>query len=364
MPKKLPKTSKDIAKLTSKVKQYQSTLIPLKKDFLVKELQTSLPYESQATYRIGHWNVNGIRAVIKKDTFLDYINDRNFDILCLNETKIDKNKLQQALIPDHSLWKLKYNQYWNFSTAKLGYSGVTILTKPKPISYEFGIGQSTFDLEGRTITVEYPDFYLIAVYVPNAGPGCARLKEKISVWETAFQDHIDKLRAKKNVMIIGDLNVAHKPIDLHDPKANEDVAGYSIEERNAFSALLDKGYKDTYRELNPEKNQYTYFSAIHKQARPQKKGWRIDYCIVNEEIIDRIEDSIIRDDIFGSDHVPIEVVWRTSSPTPNNIEVEKTSDEKEAEKQLSNDEKEKNKSFIINDEMPLNNRVIIEEQSD
>lgn len=332
MPKKLPAASKELSKLTKKVHQSQLTLSTLKTDFLVKELKEPSDNGLKSSYKIGHWNINGIRAVLKKETFIDYIKSCNFDILCFNETKIDKLKLQKGEIHDHQLWKSIYNQYWSFSTAKLGYSGVAILTKPKPISYEFGISQEKFDMEGRTVTLEYSDFYLVAVYVPNAGPECVRLKEKISIWDKAFQAHLNKLKEKKHVMVVGDLNVAHNPLDLHNPKANEGIAGYTSEERIAFSELLENGFKDTYRTLYPEKIQYTYFSTIQKTARPQNRGWRIDYCIVNKEAMERVEDSIIRDDIYGSDHVPIEIIWKTSTKKNVSLGTVPTEENKAEEK--------------------------------
>ena len=320
MSKKILESSKDIAKETSKIKQSIST--SLKQDFIVKELNTSQAYDAKPFLKIGHWNVSGFRSIIKKDTFIEYLKKSDFDIFCMNETKLTKEKLMENSLQKSLPWTASHNQYWSFSTAKLGYSGVAVLSKPKPLSYKFGIDQHTFDLEGRTITLEYPDFFLVAVYVPNAGSKCVRLKEKIDVWETAFQKHIDNLKKEKNVMIVGDLNVAHKPIDIHDPKGNEGNAGYTIEERNAFTEFLNKGYEDAYRVLHPNKIQYSYFSMRHQSTRLNNKGWRLDYCVINKEGMNQVNNVTIRDDIWGSDHVPIEVTWKINK-------VENKKDEKD-----------------------------------
>lgn len=303
---KVPKSSKIYEKVKKQMKPVQSTLFNIKKDSYKKDLKESAPY--QDTYKITMWNINGIRAILKRDSFTNYLKCGNFDIICFNETKINHEKLMKSEIQNLNLWK-GYNQLWSFSTKKPGYAGTAIFSKQKPLSHKMGIGLPSFDEEGRTITIEYPEFYLVVVYVPNAGPKCIRLEEKTKVWGVAFNAYLKSLKDKKKTIVVGDFNVAHKEIDLHDPKGNVNSGGYTVEERESFQDLLDLGFKDGFREFHPKKVQYSWWSALTKTARPNNKGWRIDYCVADENALPLITDVKVRDDVYGSDHCPIEVFW-------------------------------------------------------
>ncbi len=228
--------------------------------------------------KIISWNVNGIRAAMKKG-FIDFFNKADVDIFCLQETKISDNDVTDELKQIGSL--RGYKTYW-FGAEKKGYSGTAIITRITPISVKKGIGVKKFDKEGRTIIVEFKKFYLIDVYAPNAKHGLVRLDEKVE-FNRLFINYCEKLRKKKPIIFCGDLNVAHKEIDLRNPKENKNNAGFSIEERNAFQKQLDKGYLDTFRIFNKEPGNYTWWS-YRFNARAKNIGWRIDYFIVSKEL--------------------------------------------------------------------------------
>ncbi|MBE6573927.1 MAG: exodeoxyribonuclease III [Ruminococcaceae bacterium] len=239
------------------------------------------------------WNVNGFRACLDKG-FEDFFNEQNADFVCLQETKMQ---------PDQADYKPEgYYQYWN-SAEKKGYSGTAIFTKHKPISVAYGIGKEEHDKEGRAITLEYEDFYLLCVYTPNAQRELARLDYRME-WEDALREYILSLDEKKPVIYCGDLNVAHNEIDLKNPKTNRKNAGFSDEERAKFSTLLDSGFTDTYRALYPDKVEYSWWSYMFK-AREKNAGWRIDYFVVSNRLFERVKDSYILTDIMGSDHCPV-----------------------------------------------------------
>lgn len=243
--------------------------------------------------KIVSWNVAGFRACQKKG-FEEFFKRIDADIVCLQETKIIDSELT-----------FRPNGYEIFlnPAEKKGYSGVMIYSKKKPLNVKYGMGILEHDHEGRMITLEFEDFYLISVYVPNSQRGLLRLSYRMQ-WEEDFQKYISNLEKKKPVIYCGDLNVAHEEIDLANPKENVRNAGFTIEERNAFTKTLSLGYIDTYRYLNPTKVIYTWWSYI-THARERNIGWRIDYFIVSKKIIDRVIDSKVLNGVMGSDHCPI-----------------------------------------------------------
>ena len=244
--------------------------------------------------RLISWNVNGIRAAIKKG-FMDFFNDVDADIFCLQETKLSAGQLDLELDG--------YHQYWNYAEKK-GYSGTAVFTKEEPIHVSYGIDMEEHDKEGRVITCEYEDFFLVTCYTPNSQRGLARLDYRME-WEEDFRKYLNMLDQVKPVVLCGDLNVAHKEIDLKNPAANRKNAGFSDEERSQFQNLLDAGYTDTFRHLYPDTaDRYSWWSYITK-ARERNAGWRIDYFVVSDRLADDIVEADIRDDIFGSDHCPV-----------------------------------------------------------
>ena len=246
------------------------------------------------TMRFISWNVNGLRACMQKG-FMDFFKICDADFFCLQETKLQDGQIELD-IPG-------YVQYWNYAKKK-GYSGTAIFARKEPLSVKYGIGNPEFDNEGRLITLEYPDFYIVTCYTPNSQRELARLSYRLA-WEGAFRDYISKLDAKKPVVICGDLNVAHKEIDLKNPASNHHNAGFSDEERSAFQYLLDMGFIDSFRLLNPvATGAYTWWSYMFN-ARQNNAGWRIDYFLVSERLKALISSSDIHSDILGSDHCPI-----------------------------------------------------------
>jgi len=249
--------------------------------------------------KVISWNVNGIRAAVKKG-FIDFFNKADAGIFCLQETKISDKDLTDGLKQIGSLHG--YKTYW-FGAEKKGYSGTAIISRIEPIAVKKGFGVKKFDDEGRTITFELERFYLICIYAPNAKLELARLGEKIEFNEK-FISYCEKLRKKKPVIFCGDLNVAHKEIDLRNPKENKNNAGFSIRERNAFQEQLDKGYLDAFRIFNKDPGNYTWWS-YRFNARAKNIGWRIDYFIVSKELKPKVFSSEILKDVMGSDHCPI-----------------------------------------------------------
>ena len=244
--------------------------------------------------RFVSWNVNGLRAALKKD-FMESFRMLNADAFCLQETKMQEG---QAILELPG-----YAQYF-YSAEKKGYSGTAIFTRIKPLSVSYGLGIPEHDHEGRVITMEYEDVYLVTVYTPNSQNGLARLDYRME-WEDAFRAYLLDLRAKKPVVVCGDLNVAHTEIDLKNPKSNRKNAGFTDAERGKFTELLDAGFVDTFRALYPDlTGAYTWWSYL-RHARETNAGWRIDYFLVSEELRDRIAAAEIHADVFGSDHCPV-----------------------------------------------------------
>lgn len=242
------------------------------------------------------WNVNGLRACVTKG-FTDFFNDIDADFFCLQETKLQQGQIDFA--PEG------YYSYWNYAEKK-GYSGTAVFTKYEPISVSYGMGIPEHDTEGRVITLEYDNFYLITVYVPNSKRELLRLDYRMQ-WEDAFRDYVCALDKKKPVVFCGDLNVAHKEIDLKNPKTNHRNAGFTDEEREKFSLMLDSGFTDTFRFFYPEKEGiYSWWSYMFK-AREKNAGWRIDYFVTSKRLDDKLEDAKIHTEVLGSDHCPVEV---------------------------------------------------------
>lgn len=240
------------------------------------------------------WNVNGIRACLEKG-FLDVFSALDADFFCLQETKAQPH--QVALELDG------YHQFW-YSAEKKGYSGTAIFAKREPLSVAYGVGVEALDHEGRLITLEYPDFYLLTCYTPNAQDGLKRLEHRMQ-WEDAFRAYLQSLDAKKPVIVCGDLNVAHQEIDLKNPKSNRGNAGFSDEERGKFTELLAAGFTDTFRALHPDATGIYSWWSYRYNARANNAGWRIDYFLVSDRLRGQIAETPIYCDIFGSDHCPV-----------------------------------------------------------
>lgn len=243
------------------------------------------------------WNVNGIRACVQKG-FLEYFKEVDADIFCIQESKLQQGQIDLELEG--------YEQYWNYAEKK-GYSGTAIFTKKKPLSVSYGLGIEEHDKEGRVITLEFDSFYMVTVYTPNSQNELARLPYRIN-WEDAFKDYLKKLEENKPVIACGDLNVAHKEIDLKNPSTNRKNAGFTDEEREKFTELLESGFVDTFRYFNPELTGAYSWWSYRFNARKNNAGWRIDYFIVSEALKERLVSADIHKDIMGSDHCPVELV--------------------------------------------------------
>ena len=248
--------------------------------------------------KLVSWNVNGLRAVLGKG-FQDFLKEVKSDVFCIQETKLQKEQLDENIL---DVFK-EYNCYWN-SAEKKGYSGTAIFTKIKPINVSYGIGIEEHDKEGRVITLEFDKFYLVNCYTPNSKRELERLDYRME-WEDEFRRYLINLNKQKPVIACGDLNVAHEEIDLKNPKTNRRSAGFTDEERNKMTELLNSGFTDTYRYLYPNKTDiYTWWSYMFK-AREKNIGWRIDYFIVSDSIKSKIKESYIYSDVLGSDHCPV-----------------------------------------------------------
>ena len=244
------------------------------------------------------WNVNGLRACVGKD-FEQQFKDLDADFFCLQETKMQAGQLDLSF-PG-------YESYWNYADKK-GYSGTAIYTKHKPLNVTYGIDIDEHDHEGRVITLEMDDFYLITVYTPNSQDGLRRLDYRMK-WEEDFQAYLHRLDAIKPVIVCGDMNVAHQEIDLKNPKTNHKNAGFTDEEREKMTQLLSNGFIDTFRSLYPEQVAYSWWSYRFR-AREKNTGWRIDYFLISERLKDRLEDAKIHTEIMGSDHCPVEIILK------------------------------------------------------
>lgn len=247
--------------------------------------------------KIISWNVNGLRALMSKGNLIPFMNEEDPDIMAFQETKMQEDQLTFNFDG--------YLRYMN-SAERKGYSGTMVLTKKKPLSVTYDIKGKDHPKEGRVITLEYKDFYFVCAYVPNSKDGLARIDYRCH-WEDDLRKHLMKLDKDKPVIYTGDLNVAHNEIDLKNPDTNHESAGFSDQEREKFSKLLDSGFADTFRELYPEKVQYSWWSYRMK-ARERNVGWRIDYFVVSNRLMKKVKDSIIFDQIEGSDHCPVGLI--------------------------------------------------------
>ncbi|MCR5097065.1 MAG: exodeoxyribonuclease III [Erysipelotrichaceae bacterium] len=243
------------------------------------------------------WNVNGLRALMAKGNLVPFMNAEDPDIMAFQETKMQENQFD-----------FNFDGYFRYmnSAERKGYSGTMVLSKIKPLSVSYDIKGEDHPKEGRVITLEYEDFYFVCAYVPNSKDGLLRLDYRMK-WEDDLRKHLVKLDKKKPVIYTGDLNVAHNEIDLKNPNENHFSAGFSDEERDKFTALLASGFKDSFRELYPEKVQYSWWS-YRARARERNAGWRIDYFVVSDRLMSEVKDSIIYDDVFGSDHCPVGLI--------------------------------------------------------
>ena len=245
------------------------------------------------------WNVNGLRACVGKG-FADFVAAADPDMLCLQETKLQAGQIDLDL-PG-------YHQFWNYADKK-GYSGTAIFTKAQPIAVNYGLGIDEHDHEGRVITAEYDDFYLVCCYTPNAQDGLKRLDYRMQ-WENDFRAYLCALDGKKPVILCGDLNVAHKEIDLKNPSSNRKNAGFSDEERGKMTELLGAGFVDSFRHFYPDLTGAYSWWSYRFNARKNNAGWRLDYIIVSERLRDRMEDAVIHSDVMGSDHCPVELLLK------------------------------------------------------
>ena len=242
------------------------------------------------------WNVNGLRACLQKG-FLDFFKEVDADVFCLQETKLQADQ--------HDLELPGYYQYWNYAEKK-GYSGTALFTKKEPLAVTYGIGMEQHDHEGRVITAEFEEYYVVTVYTPNSQRELTRLDYRME-WESDFLSYIKKLEEKKPVIFCGDLNVAHQEIDLKNPKSNRHNAGFTDEERACFGRVLENGFVDTFRYFYPDVTEvYSWWSYMF-QARSKNAGWRIDYFVVSESLKERLKDAKIHTQVMGSDHCPVEL---------------------------------------------------------
>jgi len=250
------------------------------------------------TYKLFSWNVNGLRAVAKKG-FPEYLAACGADCFCLQEIKLQREQMQapELQFPDYS--------YWADYAEKKGYSGTAIFSKHEPLSARFGIGADGMGGEGRVVTLEFPEFFLVCCYTPNSQHELARLPHRMN-WDAAFREYVSALDKRKPVVMCGDFNVAHNEIDIKNPKSNRGNAGFSDEERESFTRLLDAGFVDTFRALHPDEVKYSWW-AYFASARERGIGWRIDYFLVSERLRGAVKSAEIHDQVFGSDHCPVSI---------------------------------------------------------
>lgn len=279
---------------------------PPESGFFAKEI-LSLDYVPPRPIRLLHWNVNSLQVKLDRPEFQNYLNSGDFDIICFNETKYSHDKFKRLNAQNCPLWTHDYNQYWCFSTVRKGYSGVCVLSKFRAISAVAGFGSSYLDEEGRLLTVEFTSFYVVAVYTPCSGLDCKRLEDRVE-WDRLFLRHVQNLRAKKPVIILGDLNVAYSELDVFSTVKAHNFPGFYPMERKAFNDLLAQGWVDCWRQSHGLDRQYSWWDA-RNAAKLKGEGWRLDYCLVSREIQDRVLSAELRPDIAASDHCPLEVVF-------------------------------------------------------
>lgn len=258
--------------------------------------KSAIETEKLSMKKMISWNVNGLRACLGKG-FLEYVKESDADIFCIQESKLQEGQVELEL-PG-------YHQYWNYAEKK-GYSGTAMFTKEEPIAVTYGLGIEEHDHEGRVITAEFPEYYVVTCYTPNSQDGLKRLDYRMQ-WEDAFRAYLKALETKKPVIFCGDLNVAHQEIDLKNPKTNRKNAGFSDEERAKFTELLEAGFVDTFRYFYPDQEGIYSWWSYRFSARAKNAGWRIDYFCVSESLKDRLVDAKIHTEVLGSDHCPVEL---------------------------------------------------------
>ena len=264
------------------------------------------------TILISCWNINGLRAMLGKPHLIDYFKQRSPDIICFNETKVDKDSLENETSLFTKWIPETYSHYFNCSKIKKGYAGTAIISKYKPLSVQYGIEKEQHDSEGRVVTLEFETFFLVCVYVPNSGRHLERNGYRTEEWDPAFREYLCKLKDRKDVLVCGDFNVACDAVDrystpLNDPKKLE--SGYTPREREEFKSLLNSGFVDTFRHLHPEEKKYSWWSNFDNK-RSEDKGWRVDYFLASTNAVQGVTDSMINKEIIGSDHCPVELVYR------------------------------------------------------
>lgn len=258
--------------------------------------------------KIIAWNVNGLKSLLKTDYLDNLIKDENPDVFCMGETKLScpYDNIEKQIIERFPQFKYRF---WSPCKIRGGYSGTSIFCKKEPINVHYGLKykEKEIDDEGRVIVIEYKKYYILHVYTPNSGQSLNRLEWRTNVWDRAFENYINNLQKSKPIIVCGDLNVAHQEIDLKNPKTNLKTAGYTIEERDSFNKILNNcNLTDTFRRLNPEKIEYSFWSYM-RNSREKNIGWRIDYFITSKSLEKKIKESSILTDIFGSDHAPIKI---------------------------------------------------------
>ena len=258
--------------------------------------KSAIETEKLSMKKMISWNVNGLRACLGKG-FLEYLKESDADIFCIQESKLQEGQVELEL-PG-------YHQYWNYAEKK-GYSGTAMFTKEEPVSVTYGLGIEEHDHEGRVITAEFPEYYVVTCYTPNSQDGLKRLDYRMQ-WEDAFRAYLKELETKNPVIFCGDLNVAHQEIDLKNPKTNRKNAGFSDEERAKFTELLEAGFVDTFRYFYPDQEGIYSWWSYRFSARAKNAGWRIDYFCVSESLKDRLVDAKIHTEVMGSDHCPVEL---------------------------------------------------------
>jgi len=277
-------------------------------------------------FKIISWNVNGMSALLKKDTLQSYVEAENPDVIVFQETKYSEKKT-----PGAGFLGSKYpHEYWNCCTAKNGYSGTGLISKTKPITLTKGIGIPEHDDEGRVITAEFEHFYLICNYVPNAGQKLDRLEYRTKEWDVALLNYLKKLEQKKPIIWTGDLNVAHEEIDIFRPKGNNKTAGFTPEERKGFTHLLSQGFIDTYRHQHPTKQTFSYW-GYRGGLKAQNKGWRLDYFVVSQSLLPMVGKSFIRGYVNGSDHCPIGILMAREKGQDMSESLSAVSDDEDGE---------------------------------
>lgn len=260
--------------------------------------------------KLLHWNVNSLHVKLERKEFTEYLESGNFDVICFNETKYSFEKFKRMNVANCGLWNNEYNQYWSFSTAKKGYSGVAVLSRTKAISATTGFGDSKLDCEGRLLTVEFDTLYVVAVYAPCSGLEYKRIEERAE-WDSRFLKHIESLKRRKTVVVLGDLNVAYSELDVYSTLKARDFPGFYPSERKAFNDLLCNDWIDCWRKQHGFARQYSWWDQ--KSFGKQKgEGWRLDYCLVPISAAQRVTSVDLRPDINASDHCPLEVVFNNS----------------------------------------------------